>query len=85
MAGIKRVGLYKILGVLAGGNKGRFVLPYNVSRKETWGVLDAQSDSSLILEKPFKTKVGAFFAKVLHKIISWGYNFTHWIKNKFKK
>lgn len=67
------------------GNKGRFVLPYNISRKETWGVLDAKSDSSLILEKPFKSNVGAFFAKILHKIISWGYNFIDWIKNKFKK
>lgn len=56
------------------GNKGRFVLPYNISRKETWGVLDAKSDSSLILEKPFKSNVGAFFAKIIHKVISWFYN-----------
>lgn len=59
------------------GNKGRFVLPYNVSRKETWGVLDAASNSSLYIEKPFKTKIGAFFAKILHKVISWFYNLVY--------
>ena len=63
------------------GRGGRFILPFNISRKETWGVVDAKSDSSLILEKPFKSKIGAFFAKILHKFISWFYN----LKNKNKE
>lgn len=67
------------------GKKGRFTLPYNVSRKETWGIVDAKSDSSLILEKPFKSKVGAFFAKVIHKVISWGYNLVAKLKEKKKE
>lgn len=65
--------------------KGRFTLPYNVSRKETWGVTDAKSDSSLVLEKPFKTKFGATCAKIIHTVISWGYNLVAWIKEKSKK
>ena len=67
------------------GKNGRFTLPYNVSRKETWGIIDAKSDSSLILEKPFKSKVGAFFAKVIHKVISWGYNLVAKLKEKKKE
>lgn len=64
------------------GNKGRFILPYNVPLKETWGVLDAKSDSSIILDKPFKSKVGAWFAKLIHKIISWFYNLYYKLRNK---
>lgn len=60
------------------GNKGRFVLPYNIPVKETWGVTDDVSSSSLTIRSPFKTKIGAFIAKVIHKIISWFYN----IKNR---
>lgn len=56
------------------GNKGRFVLPYNIPLKETWGVTDDVSNSSLIIDPPFKTKFGAFIAKIIHKIISWFYN-----------
>ena len=60
------------------GNKGRFVLPYNIPMKETWGVTDDVSSSSLTIKPPFKTKIGAFIAKIIHKIISWFYN----MKNK---
>jgi C1A family cysteine protease len=62
------------------GNNGTFILPYGVSRKETWGLKDAKSDSSLVLKKPFKTKFGAKIAKVIHSIISVFYN----LKNRSK-
>ena len=64
------------------GKKGRFVLPYHVTRRETWGVTDAKSDSSLILKKPFNTKFGAWVAKVIHTVISWGYNLVAKLKEK---
>ena len=63
------------------GNHGRFILPYNVTRRETWGVTDADASSSLILEKPFKSKFGSFIAKALHNLISVFYNLI----NKLKK
>lgn len=56
------------------GNKGKFVLPYSVSRKETWGLVDAKSDSSLVIKKPFSSSFGATVAKILHKIILWFYS-----------
>lgn len=63
------------------GKNGRFTLPYNINRKETWGIVDAKSDSTLVLQKPFKSKIGAFIAKTLHKIISIFYN----LKNSKKE
>lgn len=63
------------------GDKGCFELPYNIPVKETWGVTDELSDSSLVVKKPFSSKIGAFVAKILHKIISWFYN----KKNKIKE
>ena len=64
------------------GKNGRVTIPYSVPTKEFWGVLDAASDSSLILEKPFKTKFGAVVAKALHKVVSWGYNIYYKLKEK---
>ena len=60
------------------GNKGKFVLPYNIPVKETWGVTDADATSSLTISSPFKTEFGANLARVIHKVISWFYN----LKNK---
>lgn len=62
------------------GKNGRFTLPYTVPVKEFWGVLDARSDSSLVIEKPFKTKFGSFVAKIIHNVVSWCYNIYY--KNK---
>ena len=59
------------------GNQGRFILPYSVPMKETWGVTDELSDTSLVINKPFSTKIGAFIAKIIHKIISLVYNMKH--------
>ena len=52
------------------GNKGRVVIPYNVNIREIWGIKDAAADSSLVLTKPFKTKFGEKFAKILNNVIS---------------
>lgn len=57
------------------GKKGRFVMPYSIPMKESWGVTDAKSNVTLDIEKPFKSKIGAFFAKIIHKIIRWFYSF----------
>lgn len=59
------------------GDGGHVIIPYNVPFKETWGIKDATSDSTLILNKPFKTKFGAKIAKILNYIISFVYNIFH--------
>lgn len=59
------------------GNGGNVVIPYNVPFKEVWGIKDAESESSLVLNKPFKTKFGAKIAKILNYIISFVYNIFH--------
>lgn len=59
------------------GNKGNVVIPYNVPFKEVWGIKDADSTSSLILKKPFKTKIGEKIAKILNFVISIVYNILH--------
>ena len=65
------------------GKNGTFILPYNVSTKEVWGIKDAKSDTTLTIEPPFKTKFGETCAKVLHKVISWFYNLYYKVKDKF--
>lgn len=52
------------------GNKGRFVMPYNVPTKEFWGIRDVtEEDSKLVVHKPFKSKFGKELAKILNNII----------------
>lgn len=58
----------------AWGDKGNVVIPYEVPFKEVWGIRDAKADSNLVLKKPFNTKTGALFAKVLNSIIGLIYN-----------
>ena len=62
------------------GNDGTVIIPYDVPFNEVWGIKDATSDSSLILKKPFKTKIGAKIAKILNFVLSIAYNIFH--KNK---
>lgn len=59
------------------GNKGNVIIPYDVPLKEVWGIKDAESTSSLVLKKPFKTKFGEKIAKLLNSIISFVYNMIH--------
>lgn len=56
------------------GDKGNVVIPYDVPLKEVWGIKDATADSSLILKKPFRTKFGASFAKLLNSLLGIIYN-----------
>ena len=62
------------------GDGGNVIIPYDVPLKELWGIKDAESESSLVLNKPFKTKFGVKVAKLLNYIISFVYNIVH--KNK---
>ncbi len=59
------------------GDDGRVVIPYNVPLKEMWGIKDATAESSLTLNKPFKTKGGEIAAKLLNLVISIVYNICH--------
>lgn len=62
------------------GNKGRFILPYDVVIRETWGPTDAEPGDEITIKKPFSTPCGRFLATIINKVISWVYNLTH--KNK---
>ena len=59
------------------GDNGNVIIPYDVPFKETWGIKDAEATSSLVLKKPFKTKLGEKMAKLLNFIISLVYNIFH--------
>lgn len=56
------------------GDNGTVVIPYDIPLNEIWGIKDATADSSLILKKPYKTKVGVKIAKLLNSILSVVYN-----------
>ena len=62
------------------GNKGRFILPYDVTIRETWGPTDAEPGDEITIKKPFSTPCGRFLATIINKVISWVYNLIH--KNK---
>ena len=62
------------------GNKGRFILPYDVAIRETWGPTDAEPGDEITIKKPFSTPCGRFLATIINKVISWVYNLIH--KNK---
>ena len=58
-------------------DNGRVIIPYDVTLKEVWGVRDAETDSSLIVKKPFSSTFGEKLAKVLNSIILSVYNLFH--------
>lgn len=58
-------------------NNGNVVIPYDVPFKEVWGIKDASAESSLVIRKPFKTKIGAKLAKFFNLFISVWYNIFH--------
>lgn len=64
------------------GADGRFTLPYNIPRKETWGVIDAKSTTLVEIKKPFNSKFGEWCAKIIHKIITCAYNIYYKIKER---
>lgn len=59
------------------GNMGNVVIPYDIPLREAWGIKDASSDSSLILERPFNTKTGENIAKLLNLVIIGVYNLLY--------
>lgn len=49
------------------GKAGRFILPYEFSIEEAWVVIDDNIEG-LVVRKPYKSKAGKFFAKIVNKI-----------------
>lgn len=62
------------------GDKGQFVMPYDIPMKESWGPTDAEPGDEVTIKKPFNTPCGRFLATIINKVISWIYNLIH--KNK---
>lgn len=49
------------------GENGTFVLPYELGMAECWAVMDDIIEN-VDIKKPFSTKTGRFFAKIINKI-----------------
>lgn len=49
------------------GMDGKFVLPYEIGMAECWAVMDDIIEGAYV-KKPFKSKTGKFFAKILNKV-----------------
>lgn len=49
------------------GESGKFVLPYEMGVAECWAVLDDIIEGAYV-KKPFSSKPGKFFAKVINKV-----------------
>nr|DAI72170.1 MAG TPA: peptidase [Bacteriophage sp.] len=49
------------------GNNGTFILPYELGMAECWAVMDDIIEGAYV-KKPFQSKVGKTFAKVVNKI-----------------
>lgn len=56
------------------GDQGRFIIPFDFKFNEVWGLEDALVEDESDFKKPFSTKIGKFFAKILN-----------WFLNLFKK
>lgn len=52
---------------------GRAILPYNVKIREAWGIIDTLTCTETNVVKPYNTKIGNMFAKVLNIFINVGY------------
>ena len=64
------------------GDKGNCIIPYNVKFKEVWAVIDAKTDTNLVLDKPFSSKFGKIIAKILNFILNMLYNIINNMKKK---
>ncbi len=51
------------------GNKGRFILPYDVKITEAWGVIDTSINTEIELKKPFNSKIGKIIATIINYIL----------------
>ena len=63
------------------GDKGKAILPYDVKIREAWGIIDTLTHTETNVVKPYNTKVGSWFAKILNLFINIGYELI----NIFKK
>lgn len=58
-------------------NNGTIIIPYDVPLHEVWGIRDAEASSDLVINKPFKTKVGAKVAKIINYAILFIYDLLY--------
>ena len=52
------------------GNSGRAILPYNIEIREAWGIIDTLTHTETNVVKPYNSKIGRWFAKVLNVLIN---------------
>lgn len=51
------------------GVNGKFILPYDYPIEEAWAIIDNNIEG-IIIKKPYQTKVGKWFAKIINKVRS---------------
>lgn len=49
-------------------NEGRAILPYDVKISEAWGIIDKLTKSDIKIVKPYNSKIGKLFAKIINII-----------------
>ena len=62
-------------------NGGRAILPYNIKIREAWGIIDTLTHTETNVVKPYNSKVGSMFAKILNLLI----NASYWLVDILKK
>jgi C1A family cysteine protease len=65
---------------LSWANGGRAILPYNVKIREAWGIIDTLTTTETNVVKPYNSKIGKMFAKVLNIFINLGYAIVDFFK-----
>ena len=63
-------------------NGGRAILPYDVKIREAWGIIDTLTHTETNVVKPYNSKTGKVFAKVLNFFINVGYAIIDFIKKR---
>ena len=61
-------------------NDGRAILPYNIKIREAWGIIDTLTHTETNVVKPYNSKTGSWFAKVLNLLINIGYELISILK-----
>lgn len=64
------------------GENGRAILPYNIKIREAWGIIDTLTHTETNIVKPYNSKVGGWFAKVLNLLINIGYELIDILKKR---
>ena len=64
------------------GDKGRVILPYNIKIREAWGIIDTLTHTETNIVRPYSSKVGSWFAKVLNLLINIGYELIDILKKR---